>query len=281
MTYRLATLLAVGLTIPVVPFFAQEQASTEERSRRLSWEEQEEFLKKADVKDHRRNDSGFTGTLEITLVGEDGFTHKASFQSIDDYKQFFQPLNGAAQIGFKDTYKFNIAAWLLAREIGLGDMVPPSVLRKYANQSGAMTWWVDDVLMEERERLEKKIQPPDQETWLQEMALVRMFDQLIQNTDRNVGNLVIDKDWHIWMIDHTRAFRRMDEPDNMKLLSRIDRIVLAKMRILNKDKLKKLMGQNLTNNEIEPLLKRRDKIIEYFDARGEAAIFDREPRNAE
>ena len=40
---------------------------------------------------------------------------------------------------------------------------------------------------------------------------VRMFDQLIYNVDRNLGNLVIDKNWTIWMIDHSRAFRLLDE----------------------------------------------------------------------
>jgi hypothetical protein len=33
---------------------------------------------------------------------------------------------------------------------------------------------------------------------------MRAFDQLIYNTDRNLGNLLIDGDWRIWMIDHTR-----------------------------------------------------------------------------
>ena len=39
------------------------------------------------------------------------------------------------------------------------------------------------------------------------MSLVRVFDQLIGNIDRNVGNLLITSDWRIWAIDHTRAFR--------------------------------------------------------------------------
>jgi len=39
------------------------------------------------------------------------------------------------------------------------------------------------------------------------MWVVRLFDQLIYNTDRNLGNLLIDKSWRLWMIDHTRAFK--------------------------------------------------------------------------
>ena len=45
------------------------------------------------------------------------------------------------------------------------------------------------------------------------MWVVRLFDQLIYNTDRNLGNLLIDKDWRLWMIDHTRAFKTFTEPE--------------------------------------------------------------------
>jgi hypothetical protein len=32
-----------------------------------------------------------------------------------------------------------------------------------------------------------------------------MFDQLIANIDRNQGNLLYDRDWHLVLIDHSRA----------------------------------------------------------------------------
>jgi hypothetical protein len=36
---------------------------------------------------------------------------------------------------------------------------------------------------------------------------MRVFDQLIYNTDRNTGNVLYDTGWRLWGIDHTRAFR--------------------------------------------------------------------------
>ena len=36
---------------------------------------------------------------------------------------------------------------------------------------------------------------------------MRVFDELIANTDRNQGNMLIDKQWKLWLIDHTRGFR--------------------------------------------------------------------------
>jgi hypothetical protein len=44
-------------------------------------------------------------------------------------------------------------------------------------------------------------------SWRPEADHVRVR-HLIANTDRNQGNLLIDDRWNIWLIDHTRAFRR-------------------------------------------------------------------------
>ena len=62
---------------------------------------------------------------------------------------------------------------------------------------------------------------------------MRVFDALIANTDRNKGNLLIDKDWRAWYIDHTRAFRRSPELLDSELLVRCDRRLLAALRALD------------------------------------------------
>ena len=67
------------------------------------------------------------------------------------------------------------------------------------------------------------------------MYAVRVFDQLIYNTDRNLGNLVIDKQWRMWMIDHTRAFRIATSLKNDKDLVMCDRKLLASLRKLDED----------------------------------------------
>ena len=35
---------------------------------------------------------------------------------------------------------------------------------------------------------------------------MKMFDNLIGNPDRNMGNLIVDDDWNLFLIDHSRAF---------------------------------------------------------------------------
>ena len=50
------------------------------------------------------------------------------------------------------------------------------------------------------------------------MHQARIFNELVYNTDANLGNLLITKDWKIALIDFTRAFRihkNLREPKNI------------------------------------------------------------------
>ena len=39
------------------------------------------------------------------------------------------------------------------------------------------------------------------------MYKIRVFDQLVSDSDPNLTNVLIGEDWKIWRIDFTRAFR--------------------------------------------------------------------------
>ena len=227
------------------------------------------FLKTAKVVRSKSAPAGITGTLRLTL--SDGtLTHDASFQSIDESKVSFQS-NLGTEMNFRDTWKFNLAAYQLDQILGL-NMVPVTVERSYTGKIGSFTWWVDDVLMTETERFKKKIQPPDPESWSHQMLIVRVFDQLIFNTDRNLGNLVIDKKWQIWMIDHSRAFRMRHELPDPKNLTRCDGVLLEQMKRLDAESLASL-NKYVNKMEMQGLLKRRDKIVEFFEKRGPSVIY--------
>lgn len=235
----------------------------------LTWQQKEAFLSKAKIVQSKEAKKGVTGTSRVTL--SDGtLTHDASVQTIDESKQFF--LN---EIGFKDTYKFNIAAWKLARLIGLEDMVPPSVKRTFDGKAASFTWWVDDVVMDETERRSKNLQAPDQTTWQNENNIMQVFDQLIYNVDRNQTNMLIDKNWHLWMIDHGRSFRTKKELKDPSVMKGIDRDMLAKMKLLDQPALSKEFGREVANTEIQGLLARRDLIVKFFEAKGPGVLFDR------
>jgi len=239
----------------------------------LTWQQKEEFLLKAKITKVQDAKKGVTGTSRVTM--SDGtITHDASVQTLDEYKTQF--LN---EVGFKDTNKFNIAGWKLARLLGLDDMIPPSVKRSFQGRPASFTWWEDGIKMDEAERRAKNIQPADAEAWNRENNVMQVFDQLIYNMDRNQTNMLIDDKWHLWLIDHSRAFRMHKILKDPSVLKSVDRNMLAKMKGLDEPTLIREFGQNLTKDEVRGLLARRDLIVKFFEAKGESGLFDRPPRN--
>jgi hypothetical protein len=204
-----------------------------------------------------------TGTQRLTL-GSGDVIHDAHVQGIDESKAKFETPMGT-ELNFRDCYKFNVAAYRLDRMLGL-NMTPPSIERRWAGKSTAFTWWIPDAMME-GERKKKHLEPPDPEAFNRQMFVVRVFDQLLFNTDRNLQNLLITPDWKLWMIDHTRCFRIRRDLAAPKNLVKCDRTMLARMRELTKDGLTKELGDCLRSTEIDGLLARRDKIVAFFDER--------------
>jgi hypothetical protein len=241
----------------------------------LSLADRERFLAKAKIVRTRDAGKGVTGTLRATL--SDGvLTHDASIQTIDEFKQRFESPRGT-EFNFVDTWRYNVAAYRLDRLLDLG-MTPPSVERRYNGKSGSFTWWVDDVLMDEGARYKQGIAAPDAQRWNEQMWHVRLFDQLIYNVDRNLGNLVIDKDWAIWMIDHTRAFRLIDVLKAPGNIARVDRRVLDRLKALDRATLRETMKHYLTSGEIKAVLDRRDAIVAHIEQKDAVFDWNRPPR---
>jgi hypothetical protein len=111
--------------------------------------------------------------------------------------------------------------------------------------------------------------------WNQQMQMVRVFDELIANVDRNLGNLIISKDWRLWPIDHTRAFRTNHELKKPANVTRADRAVVERMKALDKETLRKATSKYLTTFQIDAILARRDAIVKRLDSLGPASLYDR------
>jgi hypothetical protein len=246
----LAMLPAAGLG------FADQTAAS------LSDSDQEKFLRDAKLQSSKGASVGITNSRRATLC--DGvLTHDAHIQVVDESKTRFESSAGL-ELNFRDTWKFNIAAYKLDRLLDLR-MVPVSVERQFNGQSGCFTWWVDDVLMMEADRVKQRLTAPDQDHWNCQMYVVRVFDQLIYNTDRNLQNLLITKDWKLWMIDHTRAFRTSHNVRDARNLTRCDRKLLAKLRLLTKPALSAAVQPYLQPVEIDGVMFRRDRIIQFLE----------------
>ncbi len=267
--------LAFGLTV----LFALAAASLEAQSeseRGLSLAEQENFLLTAKVIRSQTLSVGVTRSIRATL--SDGkLTHDAHIQHVDESEPSFQLATGY-ELNFRDSYKFNIAAYRLGRMLGLG-MIPPAVERKIDGKPAALSWWIDDVMMTEKARYTRKLAPPDLDTWNQQIYRVRVFDQLIYNVDRNLGNIVITNDWKMWMIDHTRAFRLQKKLNKPQHLIKCDRQFLEALRNLDQEECRRKLHSALRKSEITALLARRDLIVSYFDQQAreqgeDAVLFD-------
>lgn len=266
-------LVALSVATPVArPWSDQDQVAQPATAAPLSDDQAEAFLRDAKVVKTKSVGKGVTGTIRATLT--DGtLTHDAQIQQIEEKKTQFEAA-GASEFNFEDSWRFNVAAYRVDRLIGL-QMVPVTVSRKWKSAPAAFTWWIDDVMMDEGKRLQDKTQPPDSGLWNEQMQMVRVFDQLIYNVDRNMGNLLISKTWRVWAIDHTRAFRTQNTLKAPANVTRCDRQVIEGLKQLNKEGLKKSIGEFVTDYQINGLLARRDKIVEILEKAGPSAVFDR------
>jgi hypothetical protein len=165
---------------------------------------------------------------------------------------------------------FNVAGRKLDRMPGL-NMTAVSVERKHEGSAAYLTRRIDDSLMFEFDRMKKKLNPPGVGSWNAQMEIVRVFDQLICNTDRNLGNLVIDRQWRISLIDHRRAFRNSHNTRQPNKLTRCGRALLAKVKEPSEPQPGVAAGEYLTKVEIQTILARRSKIVGHYDGDGGAA----------
>ena len=271
--FRVRTLSLAVLVAAFAATAATAQTPAVPSKALLTPEEMEAFLLKARIVSTRSVSVGVTDARRATL--SDGTTtHDAQIQTVDVSTPVFQA-GKASEVGFKDSYRFNIAGYRLARMLGL-DSVPMSVKRVVEGKTAAVTWWIDDVMMDEKARTAKNTAGPDPVRTTKQIQIMRVFDELIQNRDRNQGNLLWTTDWKMWMIDHTRAFRIGRDLLNPDRLTRVESGLLARMRGLTADGLTKTMGEFLTQTEATALLARRDRIVKHFDDRiaklGEAAV---------
>lgn len=250
-----AILLAIlCLSIDSVELRAQEG---------LTAAQMEEFLRTAEVLSTERLGAGRTGMPHRVTLSNGQLTHHAHVQTVDIFKRKFK-IGGRTIYNYRDSYRYNIAAYELDKLLRL-NLVPVSVERPYKGRKAAFTWWVDNVQMSEAARLEAMITPPNADSWTRQMNRVWVFVQLIHDMDTNLENLLIDDDWKIWKVDLTQSFSEQKELLGEGVLLPIDQEFYDALGSLTQESIKPTLGTLLSGPEIEGLLARRDRIIEFFD----------------
>lgn len=248
------------------------------RQAALTPEQQREFLRTARVVEAQPIGRGVTGSLRLTL--SDGITtHDAAFQSIDDRASMEDRRQGrrrAGEVNFTDSYKYNVAAYEIARLLGLDDMMPVTVERSWQGRRGSLTWWVDDVLMDEAGRAASNARPPSPLDFQRQRMRMAVFAELVGDVDRNQGNVLYTRDWRVIMIDFTRAFRLHHALREPRVLLSIERNLWQRLQQVSRADLERATGVLLTLEEVGALSRRREAMVEHYTRlireRGEAVV---------
>jgi len=262
-------LLALFATAPHAPVAASEQlvaAVPATVACSLVWRGQEETIEKFLAE-------GKVVKMEAVPIGVTK-PQRATLEPGGPAARFaWKALRPGYSQGFMESYKAEIAAYKFDRMLDL-HMVPPIVERKIEGRNGAAVLWVENT------KGWSVTQPPQgpEPRWSIQLTRMKMFDQLIANLDRNQGNLIYDDDWHLFLIDHSRAFIDKKDLKGMTPLGRVDRQLWTKMQALTLDQLNQGLGDWVGTTEKKALLARRDKMAEQIKQmvakRGESVFYD-------
>jgi len=180
--------------------------------------------------------------------------------------------------GFLESWKWEIAAYRLDKLIGL-NMVPVTVERRFQEELGSCQLWIEETPTlktqqeEDIKKLSYQVLP-----WNLSLFKQRAWDNLIYNTDRHLNQYLVTKDWRMLLIDHSRSFatsrasvRKLiyDEKyaEGPFLMKQLPRTLYDNIKALTAEKIKGVVGDYLTQAEIEAVLLRRDLVIAWVDKR--------------
>ena len=181
--------------------------------------------------------------------------------------------------GFFEGWKWEIAAYRLDKYLDL-NMVPPTVEKRFQGNRGScqlmLEYWIS---LKDKYKQKIKVPPRKLFYWNRALYLQRAFDNLIANEDRHQNQYLIKEDWRMILIDHSRSFRtsrkftkkiiydeRYKEGPTF-IMKELPRAFVEKLKALNFEVIKEIVGEYLTDKEIKAVLTRRDLIIKWLDKR--------------
>ena len=226
----------------------------------FSDEEIVEFLQSARVVSLERLDAGINKPYKV-LLEQNSLRVHAVFRDVKSRKPQTK-VRGSVRLDYRDDAIFEVAAYELNRLLGLR-IVPPAVVRQIDGKEGSLQLWVEGA-MTERKRLKKKLTPPNPLQWAQMRQIRYIFDELVHNEDRNLGNLLIDPDWRVWLIDHTQCFHPYARIYYRDRLTHISTQLWNALEDTPPDLVRSRLGGYLTAAQIEALLGRWRLLVEHY-----------------
>jgi hypothetical protein len=181
--------------------------------------------------------------------------------------------------GYWESYQGEIAAYEIDKLLRL-NMVPPTVEKTYRGERGAAIMWVAPA--KSFKDLGGKSAPPApapfEDAWARQLVKAKMFHNLINDVDPNLGNWLVDPAWNLILIDFSRCFTSGTKM--VHELTRVDETLWNRMKELTEPSLTAAIGKRIGKGEIRSILERRDKMQLLIDKlvkeRGEKAVFMRD-----
>jgi hypothetical protein len=220
-----------------------------------------EFLRTAEFEFIERSRPGGPQTRKAILE-KDGIRAHAAFRDGDATLERVLLSDGTYIIELTDYYMFEYAAYEVALMLGL-DSVPPTVIREHEGAEGSLQMSIEGS-MTGIQRREQDLRAPDIIRWMRQVQAMYLFDDLIGNGDRNQGNILIDSNWKLWMVDHARAFQSRFK------LRFIDQVVVCergfwkRLQDFDEAELEGRLGHVLSDRQIDSMLERRDTLVEHI-----------------
>jgi len=245
----------------------------------LTGEAAESFLRQAQVLDlSEYENKGITQPRRATL-SDGNLTLMAVFKEVDEVYSKMTIGDGRVLVNLKDHYKHEVAAYELDKLLGIG-MVPPTVERRIWRKWGSLQIWVNGAMTEWERKEDGERSPPDMAAWNNQISTLKVFLQLIWDTDyNNISNILVDESWNIWKIDSSRAFRIDSGLRREAALTRFSRSLLESLENLDHDEFEKVLKPWLNARQIHTMWQRRTRILELAEDRvvelgSEAVLYD-------
>ncbi len=219
-----------------------------------------DFLRTAEIIERTEIDTGINQPWKL-LMEKDGVRAHAIFREVDIVKKNHR-VGDIYFLFFRDSYAFDCAAYEMAVLLGM-DNVPPAVLRTDRRRPGSVQLWV-----EETRRVDSAdFDPPKYLPWAKQLWTMFLFDALIYNPDRNPGNLMVDDDYKLWLIDHGRGFQRKSDLFKIEQVPMVDRRIWERLRELDEATISAALGDYLASEEVASLMVRHRKLVDHINKR--------------
>ena len=231
----------------------------------------EEFLMASEVARSKTHREGVNKYKKVVL-DKDGIWANSIFRWENVVRR---PAGLSTDRHFRDSYESELAAYKVSEILGLYN-IPPTVYREVEGRSGSVQLWMEKTTTEV-DRRKQGLSPPDVTSWNRQSHDMRVFDNLINNIDRNQSNILIDKDWNLWLIDHTRSFAMDESLPSPEEVERCSRSLYNALKEMDEDLVRETLGSLLRAAEVDAFFVRREKLLKILEDRvadvGESNVF--------